>query len=86
VAIPVGLDFVPFADDGRHKSREPFRHATLDEKGALHPKFIKHPEHPLHVADNALCDRSVVIDAGLIPILNVDRKSGCGNIVRRVKM
>jgi hypothetical protein len=51
------------ADQGANELRECLRDPPLNEEAALDTTFVEHRENPVDVADDALGDRRVVVEA-----------------------
>src|SRR5947208_880131 len=83
VAVPVRLDLMAFRDELLQQLRKCFGDTALYEERPLHPELVQDGEDPIDVADDAFRDRRVVVDARLVPILDVDRERGDGNVARQ---
>lgn len=78
VAVPVRLNLVPFGYDRPEQLREPLRHHSLDEEGPFYSAISEERQDALDVGDDAFADRRVVVDARLVPVLDVDRQGNRG--------
>src|SRR3954454_839189 len=79
VAVAVRLDLVTLRHQLLQELRERLCDASLDEERPFDPEVVEDGENSIDVADDAVRDRRVVVDARLIPVLHVDRERGDRN-------
>jgi hypothetical protein len=66
---------VSLGDERRDEAWKCLYDPALDEEGALDASLVEYGKDPVDVANHALGDRGVIVEAGLVPIFDVDRES-----------
>jgi succinoglycan biosynthesis protein ExoA len=75
MAVTVRLHFVPQVDKASHQTGEALRDQSLDKERRFHSALVEDRQNEIHVPDDPLGDRGVEVDAGLVPVLDVDGES-----------
>ena len=76
MAVSVRLDLVALGDEALDKPGKRLCDPTLDEERRLDTALVEHGEHAVDVPNHAFRDWRVIVDARLVPVLDVDRE-GC---------
>jgi len=74
MAITMGLHLVPLCNERADEIRKRLRYLSLDEEGALDAAVVEHHQDSVDVAHDSIGDRRVVVEARLIPVLDVHRE------------